>query len=448
MTTQEILATLKKQAGEMFIYISHLLERPVFDANGRYAGKIYDIVVNSGPVYPVATALVIRKGFPNSVYAMVSWSDLEDIDAKGATLKIDKSKLSFAQRRDNKDEMTIRRDILDQQVVDTYNHKVIRVNDVHLLNVEHSFMLAHVDIGFRGIIRRLGFEKPLDAIVRMVDKNAKYLSLEHLISWKYIQSLSINPVSNTIKINVPQKLLGSIPAADMGEIFQDLNLKDQLALFRSLDVRSKAKVFANVDFKTQKLLFEEMDDRGAADVLNAVPADDATDFLEKIPKGEAERVLSLVETKYSKKLSQLLGYAHDVAGGLMTTEYIYFSKGTVVGDALKMIREREFKVEPQQFVFVVDAENHFVGTSSFRRLIMADPAEPVLSAIFPKSYYVQINSSLKEVAYLMEKYKYNVVPVVDEKNVLQGIITVDDILGHVITIAWRRMKRIKLQAKQ
>ena len=81
-------------------------------------------------------------------------------------------------------------------------------------------------------------------------------------------------------------------------------------------------------------------------------------------------------------------------------------------------------------------------------MISLETQDPVQKAAFPKTYFVQLNSGVKEVAYLMEKYKYYAIPVVDDQNVLQGIITVDDILSQVISIAWRRLKKIKVAPKQ
>jgi len=119
-----------------------------------------------------------------------------------------------------------------------------------------------------------------------------------------------------------------------------------------------------------------------------------------------------------------------------------------VEDALKQIKERSFKVEPAQFVYIIDEGHHLVGSTNFRRLILADPQESIQKAAFPKTYFVHLDSSVKEVAYLMEKYKYYAIPVIDAENVLQGIITVDDILSQLISFAWRRLKRIKILPKQ
>jgi len=426
-----------------FIYFSQLMDKPVIDKNGRLVGQLYDIVVKPTAVYPQSSHLIIRRGFPNRQYALIDWADILEIDKKEIILKIEGVKLAFKEKHNNKEELTLRRDILDQQVVDTYNHKVVRVNDIHLLEVENCFMTAHVDISLRGLIRRLGFEKIVDFMVRLFNRSAAYLKTEHLISWKHIQPLSINPVSMTIKVDLSHKQLGSIPAADLGEIFLDLKLLHQIALFKSLDINTRAKIFMSIEFKVQKSLMEELEPKEAGDVLNAIPSDEATDFLEKLPKETMEKYLSLLESKQAKKLSQLLGYSSESAGGLMTAEYISFPKDTTIESALKQIKERTFRVEPAQLVYIIDENNRLIGSTNFRRLIIANPQDSIQTAAFPKTYSVHINSSVKEIAYLMDKYKYFAIPVVDENNVLQGIITVDDILNQVISIAWRRLKKIK-----
>jgi magnesium transporter len=247
----------------------------------------------------------------------------------------------------------------------------------------------------------------------------------------------------TIKVNFPQKQLSKIPAADLGEIFLDLNTQHQIALFKSLDLITKARIFMNIDFSAQKSLIEELKIEEVVEILNNIASDEAADFLEKLPRETTEKFLNLMESKQSKKLSQLLGYSSDSAGGLMTTEYLAFPKDTTVESVLSQIKERTFKVEPAQFVYILDEHNHLIGSTNFRRLFLANPLDFIQNAAFPKTYYVHLNSSVKEVAYLMDKYKYYAIPVIDEDNVLQGIVTVDDVLSQVISIAWRRLKKIK-----
>jgi len=447
MNISNPLTSTNISAAKMFIFFSQLMDKPVWDKTGKSAGEIYDLALKSSQVYPLSDALIIREGFPNRRYALINWPDIESIDKDGAQLKIERAVLNFNEIHDEKKEFTLRRDILDQQVVDTYNHKVIRVNDIQLLVVDHALMIAHVDIGSRGLLRRLGFEKIIDFIVKSFYPQAKYLKQERLISWKHIQPLTINPVSMTIKIDLPQKNLANIPAADLGDIFLDLNINHQIALFKSLNLANKTKIFTNINFKTQASLLEELNDFEISELLNNIPSDEATDFLEKLPREKTKYILNLIENKYSKRLSQLLGYSGDSAGGLMTTEYIAFAKDITVQAALNQIRELKFKSEPAQFIYIIDESQHLISATNFRRLILADPAEPITNSAFPKTYFVRLDSSVKEVAYLMEKYKYFAIPVVDVNNILQGIITVDDILSQLIAFAWRRLKKIKIMQK-
>src|SRR5512136_2637987 len=109
MLNEEVI---KKDAHKMFVYFSQLMDRYVFDANNKFVGKIYDIVLKPSEVYPQSWLLVIRKGFINRLYAVVPWSEIVDIDAKDARLKIDASKIEFSEKRNNKGELTLRRDIL------------------------------------------------------------------------------------------------------------------------------------------------------------------------------------------------------------------------------------------------------------------------------------------------------------------------------------------------
>ena len=433
---------------QMFIYFSQIVDKPVIGSGGGLLGYVYDIIVEPTAVYPQSAFLIIRKGLINRRYAVVKWIDLLELDKKEVRLKTEGAALSFSGIQNNKEEMALRRDILDQQVVDTYNHKVIRVNDIHLLHVERSLMIAHVDISVRGLMRRLGWEGFIDLLVRLIKPKAEYLRVEHLLSWKYIQPLSINPVSMSIKVDIPHKNISSIPAADLGEIFQDLNTHQQRALFKSLDINSRAKIFSNIDFKNQKALIGELEEKEVAELLNAMPSDEATDFLEKLSKDTTKKFLALMESKQAKKFSELMGYSSDSAGGLMTKDFMAFNKGTPVEEVVKTVKERYFKLEPVQFVYIVDEHNHFVGSSNFRYLMLANPKDPIEKAAFSKTYYVHLDSSVKEVAYLMEKYKYNAIAVVDAENKLQGIITVDDILSQLIAIAWRRLKKIKALPQQ
>jgi magnesium transporter len=425
----------------MFVYFSQLVGMPVLDRAGRTLGRLHDITLRSTKVYPVSDVLILRRS--GGGLARVDWPLVEevDLDEREIRLNVPGAEIRFGREAVRLEEFSMRRDILDQQVVDTHNHKVIRVNDIHLLFLVNAFMVAHVDIGLKGLLRRLGLETPVGFMVRLFNPAAGYLRREQLISWKHVHPLNVNPSSATIKVDLPQKQLSQMPAADLGEILLDLSPAEQSSLFRTLDLDTQARVFIHLDGKTQRDIVEELSEKQAADLLNRLPSDEATDFLETIPKAQVDRLLGLVESRHSKKLSELLGYSSDSAGGLMTAEYLAFPENTPVDSVLRQIKERSFPSEPILMVYIVDQDGKLIGSTNLRRLLLAEAREPIQNAAFARTHSVHVDSSVKEIAHLMEKYKVLAIPVVDGSQVLQGIITVDDVLSQIIPLAWRRLRR-------
>lgn len=431
-----ITPEIKAKADAMFTNFSEILEKDVLDIDRKFLGKIWDISARLSEVYPKSDELIIKRGFLKREYASIPFSTVSDIGEE-IEINLKSSDIKFGSEPKEYD-FLFKRDILDQQVVDTHNHKVIRVNDIHLLRIDHELMVAHVDIGLRGMIRRLGWEKSVDFCVRLVNPQAHYLRKDEKVSWKYVQPVAINSASMTMKLSVSQKQLLSIPAADLGEIMQDLNVNQRMALFKALDIKTKAKIFENLEFEDQKAMLEGLDKKEAAQVITNMSSDEATDLLGKLPRNTVENILTLMGSDRAKKLSTLLGYSSDSAGGLMTTEYVSMLSTISVEGAIEYIKNNTRDVETVPYIYIIDETQHLKGVTTIRKLLFSDPKELVSATMFPSLIYVHLHDSVKEVAHLMDKYKVSALPVVDENKILHGIITIDDILSQVVSIAWRK----------
>ncbi|MCX5678047.1 MAG: CBS domain-containing protein [Candidatus Omnitrophica bacterium] len=426
----------KIRAAEMFVNFSDLLKKDVTAFDGSYIGRVWDISSKIGEIYPKAEELIVYRGTVNRLYGCIPWANIGSV-AKEITLSVKKDDVKFSP--EIKDyEFLLKRDILDQQVVDTFNHKVRRVNDIHLLKVEHDLVIAHVDIGVRGLFRRLGWDRLIDFFVKLANKNSRYLKETDLISWKYVQPVSINPASMTMKLSVSEKQILSIPAVDLGDIIFDLNPNQRMALFRMLDVRTKAKIFENLEFEEQNIMLKELDKKEAAQIVSNMSTDEATDMLERLSPRIVNNLLPLVESSRAKKLSTLLGYSGDSAGGLMTTEFVSLPETTPVESAIEHIRVNTKDYDTVPYIYIVDEKNHLKGVTTIRRLLFADPKDQISKTAFQQTLHVYLNNSAKEIAYFMDKYKVSAIPVIDENKIMHGIITIDDILSQVISIAWRK----------
>ena len=434
------LAEAKRDAAKMFINFSEIMKKCVLDNDGKYLGNVLDVSVKLGEVYPKAEELITFRGMFKKIYASIPWSSVSVIE-DNIVLNLKSENIKFEPSVKNHD-FLLRRDILDQQVVDTFNHKVRRVNDVHLLKLDNDLVIAHVDIGLRGLIRRLGWERWADLVVKRFARSSKYLKKEDLVSWKYVQPISVNPASMTVKLAFSEKQLQAIPAADLGDIIFDLNRSQRIALFRALDIKTKAKVFENLEFGEQKVILKELDKREAAQIVANMSSDEATDLLEKLPRNTVKALFALIESTRAKKLSTLLGYSSDSAGGFMTTEFVSMPETISVESAIDYIKNNTKGYDTVPYIYIVDEKNHLKGVTTIRRLLFADPKELITKTAFQKTLYIFLNNSVTEIAYFMDKYKISAIPVIDESKVLHGIVTIDDVLSKVISIAWRKRSRI------
>jgi len=424
---------------KLFIFLSEILGSPVLDAEGRRIGRLCDIAMRlNSEVYPRAAGCVVERGRFRREYAYLD-SDKLDLIGREFKLKDDARGLAFQPRR-WRNEFTLCNDVLDRQVVDTDNQKVVRVNDVHLLRVDNRLYLAHVDVGLRGLVRRLDWTPAVDWMVRFLRPGSPYLSREDFISWKNTQVLSAGRYRNVLRLDVARKKLAQIPAADLAEIMEDLDIYEKQSLFKSLDVVTQRRVFTDLATQEKQELLEQLSDKEAADILENIPADEATDVLSILPKEQMLRLTRRMETATAKELRKLLGFAKDSAGGLMTTEYLSLSQEATVADALKMIKANVHSPGNIYYLYIVDAQNHLVGSTSVRHFINEDPQRSIMDVCYSKNIFVNTDDGMEEIALLLEKYKFSSVPVVNEKKELQGVITTDDVLEELISLAWSKYK--------
>lgn len=423
----------------MFVFFTELILRGVYDRHHRWVGRPYDFCVRPQEAYPQCTGLIIARHRLRGGYAYVPWDQVHvgggEHGAPCFQLKVAMEQLA-PHSPDALTDFRLRRNVLDQQVVDTFNRKVVRVNDIHLFRVNDDFRVAHVDVGLRGIVRRLGWERVVDRCIRLAAPHATYLTHEGFIGWKYIQPLAINPSMGTIQLTVPQQELDRIPPADLSEILLELDPYQRVALFKALDAPTQGNILSEMELRFQKELVAQLDTKTAVEVFERMPADKGADLLQDMSRREADRVLTMMTSRKAKKLSQLLAHKSRSAGGLMTTEMITLANTLTVAEAVEQIKTMTGKVETLYYAYVVDADQRLEGIVTFRDLLIADPLQPITAVMAPRPIAVHVDASAKEVAYVLDKYNLFAVPVIDEARVVQGIITIDDVLSLVISETW------------
>jgi len=425
---------------KIFLYLSQIIGLEVLDSQGQWVGRLHDIAMNpSSDNYPKASDLILRRGSYPQEYARVSWEDITYIE-EDIRLKVPENKITFSQEIPKFD-FTLRRDIFDQQVVDIDDQRVVRVNDIHLLRVENQLYASHVDVGLRAIFRRLGWAGIVDFIVSRFNPKSPYLIHEELIHWKATQILpKLGRMKSLLKLEVSKNALASIPPAALADIIQDLDIFARVSLFKSLDTVLQNKVFTDMTLAYKEELIDQLSEREAAQLITNIPADEATDLLMKLPREKTLHLMGLLGSETNKKLRKLLSFAKDSAGGLMTTEYLYLKPDATVADAFNKIKENINFPGTIFFFYIVDDNHKYLGTTSLRRFFNEDPKTRLLDTCYPENIHVYTDDSVEQVALLLERHKSSSIPVLNNQDILQGIITIDDVLEELISLAWHKYK--------
>jgi magnesium transporter len=425
----------------VFVYFSDLLSRTVVDADGAPIGRLRDLSIRLPEAYPPVSQVVIRPPGGTDLLLVADGSQVRSWLENPIPLTARLPELKPSRRRD-KTEILLREALLDKQVVDVSGAKVERVNDLHFLVArEGQLVLAHIDVGLRGLVRRLGWERGIEALLRAVHPKARVLGDEGLIGWKYVLPTLGDPAG--LRLAFSQKSIGRLHPADLAEILEDLPAGERRTVFDALEFQTAARVLPEIDPTIQPgLLPAETDPERAADLLEKMPPDAAADVLGELTEEDARDLIDRMQPADARAVTTLLGHQDDTAGAMMTTDLVTFTGTMTVADAFARLREIAHDVEFLYQFYVVDEKHRLVGIINIRRLFLGKETDHLRDVMAPWSIRVHPEDSLSHVAEVIEKYNQAQVPVVDGEGVLVGVITVDDVLTEVLPLAWKKKLRL------
>jgi magnesium transporter len=409
------------------LYLSRVIGRPVNDGQGAPIGKVDDLIVAVGDRYPPVTGLVISAARRR---IFLKWNAVESLDEHLARLRT--RTIDIAPFRQRPNEILLRKDLLDRQIVDIDGRRVVRVNDLRLDELNGQLHLVAVDVGATGLMRRLGFEGPFRTLAGRVGRPLP----ERYIDWE-----DVDPVESSIasvKLRVPHKALGSLHPADLARILDQLAPRDRAGVLASLGDEAVADAMEEMTPGAQVEVMEDLHPARAADILEEMSPDDAADLAADLDQDTRDAILSHMERTEAEEVQELLGYPEESAGGIMTTQFIALAEHVTAAQAIDRLRELEPEAETIYYVYVTDEEGRLTGVLSLRDLIVARPDVAIAEVMTREPVAVAVAAPQEEVAAVVAHYNLLAVPVVTDEGHLVGIVTVDDAIDTVIPTAWKK----------
>ena len=405
------------------VRLSELLRQPVTDSRGETIGRLSDVIVRlRGSEFPVVTGLVVTVG-GRSLFVPIDQVGV----LGGPQLRLTSARLDLRHFERREGEVLLRADVLGHRLLDVENALLIRAADLELAPGNGEWVVNAVDTHRRParLLGRLAAAPPGREY-----QFREWAKFEPLIGHTG-SALARHPFGRIRRLKPAQiaDLLEGASRAEESEILGQVHADPEL----------EADVFEELDEDLATRLLGARTDAEIAEVLARMRADDAADAIAELPQRRRQPVLDRLPPAQQAKVRTLLGYNPMSAGGLMGMDFVTVPAGAIVADAIAAVgAARTLQPEALTSVHALDGRGRLASVARLVALIQADPEALVSDVADADPVRVRPDTDAVDVAVLMSDYNLITIPVVDQKQVMIGVITVDDVLEATLPADWRR----------
>jgi hypothetical protein len=347
------------------------------------------------------------------------------------TIRLNCNERALELYQPNEGWLAVRKDLLDQQIIDTQGRKVVRVNDVDLAEMRTNgnveLRLTQVDVGLPGAVRRLlqGVVSP--SVVRKLQSRLP----QRTIRWEFVNLIEPDPLRR-VKLRITHEKLEDLHPADLAEIMESLSAAERQGIIASLDEEMAGKVLAELDERLTRQIVEKLDPEKAADILEEMAPDAAADLLADLPKETSEELLEEMPGQEAEDVRELLSFDPSTAGGMMNTEFVFLGETATREEVLEWMRTQDLNLDSLDSVVLLDSTARFSGIVTIARLLMAAPEQSISELKLEPLLSVPVDTDEKEVFELFDKYNLRTLTVVDDGQRPIGTIAVDDVVSRLV----------------
>jgi len=406
------------------LHLSAVVGRPLRDADGERLGRVEDLIVRLGGAgYPPITGFLVNVAGRTSFLGV---DRVSEIGTGGVVMRKAKLDLRHFERR--AEEVLLKRDLLDRQLINVEGARLVRANEIELALVGGSWRVVGVDTGPRGGLRRL-LPKGLGS---------------HIATGEFLDWAGVEPFVGhvpTVRLRVPHPKLAKLHPAQIADLVEAASRHEGEEIIQAVgddDRELEADVFEELDDQHQREFLEDRPDDQVAEILSRMAPDDAVDIVGELDEDRREPVLALLPVSHRVKVRALLGYDPAEAGGLMSPDFVLLRGATSAGDALDAVRRSAIAPELLSTVFVSSREGALEGSVAVTALLRSEPGGKLERLVKHETPCLAPDASFEEVARLMADYNLTAIPVAGGQQRMLGVVTVDDVLEAMLPRGWRR----------
>ena len=409
------------------IYFTELENLPAHDAKGEYLGKLVDLAINpSQNSFQIAYFFVLT---PKKKVMCIPHEQISTISVRAAQTSVPAGEILDATPDEGM--LCIKKDVLDQQIIDVNHQKVVRVIDVDFdirpSNTYTELRILSVNVGTAAAARRL---------LQGVFAKHKIRTITSIlptktIPWEFVNLIEPDP-ARRVKLRISYNRLAQLHPADLADILEELSSDEQRSVIESLDDETAAEAVSEIPTRMQVALLNSLSAGRAADIVEEMAPDEAADVLQELPPETSAQVLANMEAEEADEVRELLGFEENTAGGFMTTEFIVLQETALVEAAVEALKNFDGELESIHSIYLIEPDLKLTRVVPLALLLVSNKDAPLGSLVGDPAISVPFHADRKTVINMFHKYNLLTLPVVDDNGRLLGVVTADDVLELVI----------------
>lgn len=412
----------------MEIFATELMGAEAYDAQGNFVGRVREFFIEPAQAPNRLSHFLLSRG---RFQPLIARHDQIASVAPG-TVRLSVSERELVPYEPNEAWLAVKKDLMDQQIIDTRGRKVVRVNDVDLAeqrtNGNVELRLTQVDVGLPGAVRRLlqGVVSP--GVIRKLQNRLPQSS----IRWEFVNLIEPDPLRR-VKLRITHEKLEDLHPADLAEIIEHLSAAERQGIIASLDEETAAAVFAELDERLTTQLVEQLDPEKAADIIEEMSPDAAADLLGDLSKETTEELLEEMPGREANEVRELMEFDPSTAGGMMNTEFVFVGDTSTRDEVLVWLRDQELSIDQLDTIVLLDGEAQYAGTVPVARLLLASSDQTMVDLRMEPVLSVAPEAEEKEVFELFDKYNLRTLTVIDDEKRPIGTVAVDDVVSRLVS---------------
>jgi CBS domain-containing protein len=409
------------------IYFTELDHLPMYGVKGEYLGRLEDLCVDPSQNALRVAAYLVKT--PRRTIVCVTHEQMQSLSVRAGQTSVAREDVRCYAPDEGL--LKVKKDILDQQIIDVNNRKVVRVNDVDfdIQPTDHhaELRIVAVNVGMAAALRRL-----LQGILakHTIRRLTSLLSTK-TIPWEFVNLIEADP-QRRIKLRLSYDRVAELHPADIADILEGLSRDEQKAVIEGLDEETAAQALSEIPTRMQADLLESISTEKAADIVEEMSPDEAADVLQELPPETSAEVLADMGKEEANEVRELLGFEENTAGALMTTEYVAVNDTSTVAGAVAVLRAFGGPLEAVHMIHLVGDQDLLTGVVPVGRILFSDSGVALKELAMDTLISVPAHEAATSVVDLFHKYNLVSLPVVDDGGHLIGVVAADDVLEFVI----------------